>query len=113
VVTRPHWLSVLISFFRFGLTSTPASIASHTPTAIVGDFRLKLKIEVDVAAERARLQKEFARLEVEIVKASAKLSNPNFVERAPAAVVAQEKERLATFLATLEQLKVQLDKLKP
>ncbi len=113
VVTRPHWLSVLISFFRFGLTSTPASIASHTPTAIVGDFRLKLKIEVDVAAERARLQKEFARLEVEIAKASAKLSNPNFVERAPAAVVAQEKERLATFRATLAQLKFQLDKLKP
>ena len=113
VVTRPHWLSVLISFFRFGLTSTPASIASHTPTAIVGDFRLKLKIEVDVAAERARLQKECARLEGEIAKASAKLSNPNFVERAPAAVVTQEKQRLATFRATLAQLKFQLDKLKP
>ena len=68
---------------------------------------------MDPVAERARRHKEISRLEGEIAKANAKLSNPNFVERAPAAVVAQEKERLATFLATLEQLRVQLDKLKP
>jgi valyl-tRNA synthetase len=72
-----------------------------------------LNVKIDVAAERARLQKEILRLEGEIAKANAKLSNPNFVERAPAAVVTQEKERLATFLATLAQLKSQLDKLKP
>jgi valyl-tRNA synthetase len=112
VVTRPHWVSVLIAFFRFGLTSTPASLASDTPTAVVGDFRLKLKIKVDVGAERARLQKEISRLEGEIAKANAKLSNPSFVERAPSAVVAQEKERLTNFSATLDKLKPQLDKLK-
>src|SRR5437773_11741587 len=38
---------------------------------------------------------------------------PNSVERAPAAVVAQERERLATFLTTLKQLRSQLDKLNP
>jgi len=113
VVTRPHWVSALIAFFRLGLTSTPASFATNTPTAVVGDFRLKLKIEVDVAAERARLRKEISRIEGEIGKASAKLSNPSFVERAPPAVVAQEKERLANFSATLDKLKPQLDKLKP
>jgi len=72
-----------------------------------------LNVKIDIAAERARLQKEIARVEGEIVKANAKLSNPNFVERAPAAVVTQERERLATFLATLQQLKDQLGKLKP
>jgi valyl-tRNA synthetase len=112
VVTRPHWVSVLIAFFRLGLTSTPASLASDTPTAVVGDFRLKLKIEVDVGAERARLQKEILRVEGEIAKANAKLSNPSFVERAPSAVVAQEKERLTNFSATLDKLKPQFDKLK-
>jgi len=80
---------------------------------VVGDFRLKLRIEVDVAGERARLQKEIARVEGDVARANANLSNPKFVERAPTAVVAQEKERLATFLTTLNQLKSQLDKLKP
>ncbi len=100
----------LRDFFRFGLTTT--SLASDTPTAVIGDFRLKLIIEVDVAAESARLQKEISRLEGEIAKANAKLSNPSFVERAPSAVVAQEKERLANFSATLGKLRPQLDKLK-
>jgi len=83
------------------------------PVATVGSARFMLNVEVDITAERARLQKEIARLEGEIARSTAKLSNPNFVERAPAAVVAQEKERLATFLPKLEQLKDQLDKLNP
>ena len=83
------------------------------PVATAGSAKFMLNVEVDITAERARLQKEIARLEGEIAKANGKLSNPNFVERAPAAVVAQEKERLATFVASLEQLRSQLDKLKP
>jgi valyl-tRNA synthetase len=71
-----------------------------------------VQFQVDTAAERSRLQKEVARLEGEITKASAKLANRNFAERAPAAVVTQEKERLAAFRATLEKLKPQLDRLK-
>jgi len=93
--------------------ATPQLPNSTSPVAASGAYRLMLQIEVDVAAERARLQKEISRVEGEIARANANLSNPNFVERAPAAVVAQEKERLAISLATLEQLKVQLDKLKP
>jgi len=76
------------------------------PVAAVGSVRLMLNVEVDATAERARLQKEIARLEGEIAKARAKLSNPSFVERAPSAVVAQEKERLAYFSAQLDKLKI-------
>jgi valyl-tRNA synthetase len=83
-----------------------------SPVAVVGDTRLMLKIEIDVAAEVARLEKEAARLKGEVTKAEAKLGNKSFVERAPAAVVVQERERLANFQSTLERVLAQLERLK-
>jgi valyl-tRNA synthetase len=86
---------------------------SDSPVAIAGPHRLMPYIEVDPAAESARLQKEMARLAAEISRARAQLDNPSFVDRAPAPVVAQMRERLANSEATLAKVSAQLAKLPP
>ena len=81
--------------------------ASNSPVQVVADARLMLDVPIDTRAERERLSKEIARLEGEIGKAEGKLSNQAFIGKAPAEVVAQERERLARFSATLGQLRQQ------
>jgi valyl-tRNA synthetase len=82
--------------------------AEAAPVAVVGEARLCLFMEVDVAAEKIRLSKEVARLEGEIGKANGKLSNEAFVAKAPPAVIDQERKRVADFEATLSKMKTQL-----
>jgi valyl-tRNA synthetase len=85
--------------------------AQAAPVAVVGEARLCLFMEVDVAAEKIRLTKEAARLEGEITKANGKLSNEAFVAKAPPAVIEQEKKRVADFGATLDKIRQQLQRL--
>jgi valyl-tRNA synthetase len=105
------FLQGLVKVSELELPATEAEFAEATrlsPVSVVGDTRFALKVEIDVAAERERLSKEDQRLAGEIAKAEAKLGNQSFVARAPAAVVAQEQQRLADFSATLAAVRQRL-----
>jgi valyl-tRNA synthetase len=88
-----------------------SAAAQAAPVAVVGGARICLHMEIDVAAEKVRLGKEAARLQGEITKALAKLGNEAFVAKAPPAVIAQERKRVADFEATLAKLSDQLARL--
>ena len=89
-----------------------AQATLNAPVVVFGNTRLALHVEVDLAAERERLGKEIARLDGEIARAAIKLSNHSFVARAPAAVVAQEQQRVAEFTATRDRLQDQARRLQ-
>jgi len=85
--------------------------AREAPVQVVDPLRVMLDVQIDVAAERERLAKDITRHEGEIAKAQAKLANAGFVARAPAAIVEQERVRLAGFSATLAKLREQYGRL--
>jgi valyl-tRNA synthetase len=88
-----------------------AAATRSAPVSVVGALRIALHVEVDVAAERERLTREIVRLQAEAEKSQARLASASFVERAPAAVVAQERERLASFTQSLDRLRDQVQRL--
>jgi valyl-tRNA synthetase len=73
---------------------------------------LPLKGVIDLAAERVRLDKEMAKAEADIKRVDAKLSNENFVARAPEEVVEEEKEKRAEAVARKEKIAAALATLR-
>jgi valyl-tRNA synthetase len=96
---------------RFDDDAAFGSATRNAPVAVQGGVRMALRVQIDTAAEQVRLDKEMTRLKGEIAKAEAKLGNEHFVARAPATVVAQERERLAEFTQTLRRLEDQAKRL--
>ncbi|WP_407275149.1 valine--tRNA ligase [Halothiobacillus sp. DCM-1] len=82
--------------------------------ALVGSLQLHIPLAglIDKAAELARLQREMGKIEAEMTKARAKLDAPGFAERAPAAVVAQERARLEQFTQALADLQRQKERIE-
>jgi len=78
---------------------------------VVGQAHLALFMQIDTAAEKARLSKEAERLDKEIAKAQAKLGNEAFTAKAPPAVIEQEQKRLLDFTAALEKIQAQIGRL--
>ena len=88
-----------------------AGAAQAAPVAMVGEARICLHMEIDLAAEKLRLGKEADRLAAEITKAQGKLGNEAFVAKAPPAVIEQERQRVTDFAATLAKVNEQLARL--
>jgi valyl-tRNA synthetase len=85
--------------------------SESSPVAVVGAVRMCLFMQVDAQAERARLGKEIDKIQIELGKAKVKLSNEAFVAKAPAAVIEQERKRMADFEQTILKLTEQLSRL--
>ena len=66
----------------------------------------------DVEEEEKRLLKEIGKLDKDIEFLEKKLENPSFVERAPADVVAKEREKLAEFAGKKQVLEESLEKIR-
>ncbi len=106
-----HNLAKLSDVQVFDAEAPWQAAAGHAPVLVVGKARLALHVQIDPAVEQARLSKEAARLSGEIAKATAKLANQAFVAKAPPAVIAQERQRMADFGATLARIQEQLARL--
>jgi valyl-tRNA synthetase len=104
-------LAKLSDVQALGSEAAFASATQTAPVAVQGELRMALHVQIDVAAERERIGREIARLEAEVTKAQAKLGNESFVARAPAAVVDQERQRVADFTSALSKLRQQAQRL--
>ena len=87
--------------------------APASATALAGDLELLVPMAglIDVQAESARLQKEIDKLAKELGRIEGKLNNPKFVDKAPAEVVAKEKDRLTEIQKAQARLQQQLEEI--
>ena len=86
--------------------------AEDAPVAVCNGARLMLKVEIDKAAETARLSKEAEKLQKALDKLNAKLSKPGYTEKAPAHLVEKDKADLAELEDKMAKVQTQLTKLK-
>lgn len=85
--------------------------AEDAPVAVCNGARLMLKVEIDKAAETARLSKEAEKLQKALDKLNAKLSKPGYTEKAPAHLVEKDKADLAELEDKMAKVQTQLAKL--
>jgi valyl-tRNA synthetase len=87
---------------------------SKSAVALVGDLKVLIPLAglVDVQSELSRITKQLARERADLERSRAKMGNRRFVENAPEAVVAQERERLAAHEASVESFREQIERLE-
>lgn len=87
--------------------------APESAIALVGNMKVLIPLAglIDKEAELERLNKEIGKIEVDVKRTEGKLSNPNFVDKAPEAVVQKEKDKLAKAREALNNLQAQVSKI--
>ena len=92
----------------------PEDSAPASATGLVGDMEILVPMAglIDKNAEIERLGKEIDKLRKEVGRGEGKLRNPNFVDKAPEAVVNKEREKLDDHRSQLARLEEQLEKIK-
>ena len=90
------------------------SKAPESATALVGELQILIPLAglIDKEAELARLEKEITKLDLNLDKGHAKLRNSNFVDKAPAAVVEKERQRVDEMDKARQQLQQQAEKIR-
>ena len=85
-----------------------------TPSALtdLGELFLPREGLGDVEADKGRLKKELAKIEIEIEKVKSKLNNPDFVQKVPPHVLEEHRKRLAEWQAKRQQVQSSLDSLQ-
>ncbi|MCF6346278.1 MAG: class I tRNA ligase family protein, partial [Thiomicrorhabdus sp.] len=91
-----------------------ADTAPESAVALVGEMKVLIPIAglIDKEAELARLSRELGKLKNEIKRLGGKLNNAGFVAKAPEAVVAKEREKLAGHQTALNNLETQYEKIQ-
>jgi valyl-tRNA synthetase len=98
--------AVLQRLARLESITLAEAVPEGAVQAVLGEAVLALPLTdvIDVDAERARLQKDIGKVEIEIKKISGKLNNQGFLDKAPAAVIDENKARLAEEQARRDKL---------
>ncbi len=112
-VNNQAFIESLAKLESFQWIAANASIP-ESAMALVGEMKILVPLSgiIDKAAELARLDKDIAKHADNIAKGHAKLSNTGFTDKAPAAVVDKERQRVVELEKTLEQLQEQAEKIK-
>ena len=94
-------------------TQTATDEAPQSAIALVGEMQILIPMAglIDKSAELERLNKEIDKLEKELARITGKLANAGFVDKAPAAVVENEKQKQQELSSKLNSLKQQIDKI--
>ncbi len=94
--------------------SLPGERPKTAAAAVVGQVEVFVPLAglIDLAAEEKRLTKELAKVEAELKKVNGKLNNPNFLAKAPAEIVAKEKDKLEELSDKQQKLQANLNRVQ-